>query len=234
MKHRSTRVTCTWSSRDQTFHVMFNTALNQALLRQGKKSVFMSPSVGHFKSLNAAQASVGLLSSVQFPSKDNLTLQAELIYLVLSLSVTQDTLWVQQEDDECGMETAQYQKNGRKTRERGEKRAHLVRYKQNTGGGQRTDWGCRFKDGSGLISELEDRPWDNQVKQQNCDGSHGVTAVTVRTCNSCFLSINCINTAILSDILSTCQVTHCSISFICRIFVVSRDCSCISSAFQLN
>lgn len=50
-----------------------------------------------------------------FPAQTRLT---HLVYLVLRLSLTQDALWIQQEDDEWRMETAQCRNNGTKKEEK--------------------------------------------------------------------------------------------------------------------
>lgn len=52
-----------------------------------------------------------------------------------------------------------------------------------------------------------------------------MTGVIGITCDTSFHNIFN-NTAILSDIFSASQVTHCSLSFLCGVFVMCRGCHC--------
>lgn len=55
-----------------------------------------------------------------------------------------------------------------------------------------------------------------------------MTGVIGRTCDTNFPSIFN-NTGILSDILSASQVIHCSLSLLCGVFVICRDCHCLQT-----
>lgn len=117
-----------------------------------------------------------------------------------------------------------WQKDRRKRR----KPAHLVSNNQNTGGRKRPDEAADSKMDHCSFQKVKTEHGRRQSAETADQWRrHGVTGGIGRTCGTSFPRFFN-NTAILiySDILSASQVIHCSLSFLCGVFVMCWDCHC--------